>query len=92
MRYAEPVFLHPMRSTGHVVHSGAFGARNVEALLLKLEWSHYGFDKMCAGTRYAELVFLHPVGFAGHVVHTGASGARNVDTIFFLLGCDLRVM
>jgi hypothetical protein len=34
-----------MRSAGHVVHSGASGARNVNALFLKFRWPWYGFHK-----------------------------------------------
>jgi hypothetical protein len=44
-RYAELVFLHPVGSVGHVVHSGAFGALNVDALFFMLVWDQYEFDK-----------------------------------------------
>jgi hypothetical protein len=66
------VFLHPMGSMGHVVHSGAFGARNIDTLLFMLRWDRYGFDRKSVETRYAALVFLYPVGHTGHVVHSGA--------------------
>jgi hypothetical protein len=62
-------------SVGHVVHFGASGARNIDALFFILGWDQYGLHKKRAGTRYAELVFFHPVGFVGHVVRSGASGA-----------------
>jgi hypothetical protein len=62
-------------SAGHVVHFGASGARNIDALFFILGWDQYGLHKKRAGTRYAELVFFHPVGFVGHVVRSGASGA-----------------
>jgi hypothetical protein len=69
------VFLHPVGSTGHVVHSGASGAQNIEILFYILGRDWHGYDKMRTGTRYPEHVFLHPVGYAGHVVHYDASGA-----------------
>jgi hypothetical protein len=42
---------------GHVVHSGASGPRNIDALFFLLRWDRSGFQKKFAGTSYAELVF-----------------------------------
>jgi hypothetical protein len=64
-RYDEHVFLDPAGSVAHVVHSGASGARNVEALFFMLGWDQYGFDKKCIGARYTELLFLASSGICG---------------------------
>jgi hypothetical protein len=56
--YTELVFLHPVTSVGHVVHSGASEARNVVALFFMLRWARFGSNKKRVGTRYAEVVFL----------------------------------
>jgi hypothetical protein len=79
---------HPVRSTGHVLHCVASGARNVDALFFMLGWYRYGFQKKRIGTPYAGLVFLHPMVSAGHALHCGAFGAQNVDALFFMLGWD----
>jgi hypothetical protein len=65
--YVELVFLLLMGYAGHIVHYGASGARNVDALFFMVRWDLYGFDKKRTATRYADLVFLHPVGSVGHV-------------------------
>jgi hypothetical protein len=84
--YAELVFLHPMGSMDHIVHSSAPGPQNVNALLFKRGWDWYEFNKMRTGTCYTELVFLNPVGYTVHIVHSDASREGNVKALFFILG------
>jgi hypothetical protein len=36
IRYDKLEFLHPMGSMGHVLHSGASGAQNIDTLFLML--------------------------------------------------------
>jgi hypothetical protein len=73
--FADLLFLHPIGSMGHIVHSEAFRARNVNALFFILRWDRYRFNKKRVRTHYAKIVILHPVGSAGHVVHNVSSRA-----------------
>jgi hypothetical protein len=84
----ETCVLHSVGSTGHVVHFGAFGARNIDALLIMHGCDPYGFHQNGSGTRYAKPVFLHLVASTGHVVHYGTFVAQNIDAQFCMLGWD----
>jgi hypothetical protein len=55
--YVEIVFLHSIRWVGHIVHFGASGARNVDALFFMLVWDRYIFHKKRIRTCYVKLVF-----------------------------------
>jgi hypothetical protein len=63
--YVELLFLHPVVSPRHVVHSSASRARNIDALFFMLGWDQYRFDKKCFRTRCAKLVFFASGGICG---------------------------
>jgi hypothetical protein len=80
-RYLELVFLHPVKSMGHVVHSSASGVQNIDALFFIPDWFRHGSHKKRVGTCYTKLVFLHAMGSMGHVVCSGVSVVQNLDTL-----------
>jgi hypothetical protein len=65
-RYANLVFLRPVESAGHVVHSGASGSET--SMHRPIQIQQKGHRDMF----HSPCVF--PTG-AGHVLHSGASGA-----------------
>jgi hypothetical protein len=88
-RYTELVFLHSVGFMGHVVHSGASEARNIDVLFFM-----HGVGpaliarKVCWNTLHqtsTEYMVLHLMGYAGHVGHCSVFGARNAETLFFML-------
>jgi hypothetical protein len=74
-RYAKLIFLHPVGCAGHVVHSVASGAQNVDALLFIFQWDRFRLNKKRVETRYTKLVFWLLVVYAGHVVDFVVFGA-----------------
>jgi hypothetical protein len=72
--HAELVFLHPMGSAGHVVHSGESGRKMSMHYFSCTGGTSMDLTKKRTRTRYAKLVFLHLVVSVGHVVCSCASG------------------
>jgi hypothetical protein len=85
--YAELVFLRPMGSVSHVVHSCASGARNIDVLFFMIGWAWCGFHKNRRDTLRCTCV-LHPVGSTDHVVNPSASGLENINALFFIISWD----
>jgi hypothetical protein len=57
-RDVELLFLHPVGSARHIVHSAASRARTIDALFFLVGWDQYRCDKKCFRTRCAKLVFF----------------------------------
>jgi hypothetical protein len=76
------MFLHPLGSVGHILHSGASGAQNVNIVFFILVWAQCGFDKKHDETRYSEPMFFNLVGSTVHIVHSRASGCKTLMRYF----------
>jgi hypothetical protein len=50
IRYTKLVFLYPVGSIGHILHSGACWARNIDVLFFMLGSHRFEFHKMRART------------------------------------------
>jgi hypothetical protein len=59
--YTDLVFLQPDGSEGHIVHSSASRARNVDTLFVMQGWAWCSSHKKRAGKHDVKLVFLHLV-------------------------------
>jgi hypothetical protein len=79
--YIEFVFLHPIRSTGHIVPFGASGPERSIYFSHALGGPQRIPQKSCREL-YTELMLLHPLGSMSHVVRSGLSEVRNINTVF----------
>jgi hypothetical protein len=70
-RYTKFLFLHPVGSAGHVVHSGHETSTHS---FLCSTGTATDSTKSVPGHVMPNFLFLHPVGSTGHVVHSSMSG------------------
>jgi hypothetical protein len=76
------VGLHPVVYAGHVVHSGASEARNVDALFLMLVWDWCKFNKNARGHVMPNLCFASSRIYASRCALRCVRGVKRRSTIF----------
>jgi hypothetical protein len=86
--YVKFVFLSPVESTGHVVHSGASGRESTMHYFSCSSGTCAVSTKSALGQVMSNLCVLDPVEYTGHVVSSGPFGAQNIDALFFMLVWD----
>jgi hypothetical protein len=86
--YVKFVFLSPVVSASHVVHSGV-SRRETSTHYFSCSSETCAVSiKSALGEVMSNLCVLDPVGYTGHVVCSGPFGAQNIDALFFVLVLD----
>jgi hypothetical protein len=105
IRYTEHLFLHPMRSMGHVARFGGSEVRNIDAIFFIPGWAKREYHKSVPGHVTPNLCFCVPIQSRSEmsthyfsclggpdVVSTKCTSGHITLNLCFCIRWDLRVM